>query len=315
MAVPFSQQVATTFDGVNNQGNRGADQFSDTSALNAIEELGGVKRQTGATPSATLDYRANSGAAFLLTDTTATSTAKTDVLTQTSPAWVPLVVPVNWSITDEEINSGPEQKVPLIASIVDNANTTHDFSIETAMFAATGGTNGMNTFVDLFTNDGTGTVQGIVSDTETWWKNKFKDWGTDTGATLLADYNTLYYSCSKGSMGKQPNIVIANSTLYGSFIAANQANQRFLDNKEARAGFRSAYLINARYIFSSVITTSQDFAVMFHTDDTYLAVLKSAFRKRRTPVEFTNALMMNMKVYSLVQLVTRNRSRGGKLFT
>ncbi len=316
MAIPFSQAVATTFDGVNNEKNRGADQWSDTSALNSLEDMGGVKRQTGATPSATLDYRANSGAAFLLTDTTATSTSKTEVLTQTSPSWVPLVVPVNWSITDEDLNSSDAQKVPLIASIVDNANTTHDYTIEAGMFATTGGTNGFATFVDLFSENGEGTVQGIVSGTETWWKNQFKDWGSDTGATLLADYNTLYFSCAKGSLGRQPNVIIANSTLYGSWLAANQANQRFIGEKEVRTlGSAGAYHINAKYIYSSVITTAQDSAWMFNTNDTYLAVVKGAFRKRRTPVEFTNALMMNMKVYSVVQLVTRNRSRGGVLFT
>ena len=44
-----------------------------------------------------------------------------------------------------------------------------------------------------------GFSKGIVAGTETWWKNQFKDWGTDTGATLLADYNTLYFACAKGS--------------------------------------------------------------------------------------------------------------------
>src|SRR5688572_2465557 len=316
MAVPFSQDVAATFDGVNNEKNRGADQWSDTSALNSLEDMGGVKRQTGLTPSATLDYRANSAADFLLTDTTATSTSKTEILTQTSPAWVPLVVPNNWAITAEDLNSGPEQKVPLIASIVDNAITTHDYKVETGMFAATGGTNGFATFTDLFSENGEGTFQGIVSGTETWWKNQFKDWGSDTGATLLADYNTLYFSCQKGSLGRQPNVIIANSTLYGSWLAANQANQRFIGDKEVRTlGSRGAYHINAKYIFSSVITTAQDSAWMFNTQDTYLAVHKGTFRKRRGAVEFVNALMMNMKVYSLLQLVTRNRSRGGVLFT
>jgi hypothetical protein len=318
MAIPFTQQVASTYDAVVNEKNRGADQWSDTSALNALEEMGGVKRVPGgATPSATLDYRQNQGGDFLLTDTTATATSKTEVLTQTSPSWATLVVPTNWSVTDEELNSDTNAKVPLIASLVDNAIMTHDYMIEQAMFATTGGTDGFATFVDLFTADGTGTVQGIVSGTETWWKNQFKDKATDTGATLLADYNTLYFSCQKGSLGRQPNVILANSTQYGTWLAANQANQRFLDAKEVRtlgAG-KSAYHINARYIFSSVLTTAQNDAFMFNTNDTYLTVVKGAFRKRRSPVDFAAALMVNMKVYSILQLVTRNRSRGGLLFT
>lgn len=87
MAVPYTQLAASTYDAVVNEKNKAADQWSDTSALNALERLGGVKRvPPGLTPQATLDYRANSGADFLATDTTATSTSKTDVLTASSPA-------------------------------------------------------------------------------------------------------------------------------------------------------------------------------------------------------------------------------------
>jgi hypothetical protein len=315
MSVPYTQLAASTYDAIVNEKNKAADQWSESSGLNTLEEIGGVKRVTpGLTPQATLDYRANSGADFLATDTTTTSTTKTDILTASSPSWATLVVPTNWTFTDEVLNNG-EAKVDLLAAQADNAIATHDYTIEQAMFAATGGTDGFNTFVDLFTEDGTGTVQGIVAGTETWWKNQFKDWGTDTGATLLADYNTLYFACQKGSLGRQPNVVIANSTLYGAFVAANQANQRFLDAKEARTGFKSIYLMNARYIFSSVITSGQDSAWMFNTNDTFLVVAKNAFRKRRPAVEFTNAAMVNMKIFSVLQLMTRNRSRGGVLFT
>jgi hypothetical protein len=278
MAVPFTQLVASTYDAKVNEMNKAADQWSDTSALNALESLGGVKRVSGgATPQATLDYRINSGADFLATDTTATSTSKTDILTATSPAWATLVVPANWTFTDEALNEG-EKKVDLIAAIVDNTITSHDYTIEAAMFAATGGTDGFATFTDLFAEDGGGTVQGIVATTETWWKNQFKDWGADTGAT--------------------------------------QANQRFLDAKDVRTlGSGGAYHINAKYIYSSVITTAQDSAWMFNTKDTFLAVVKNAFRKRRDPLDFGSAAMVNQKVFSVLQLMTRNRSRGGVLFT
>lgn len=315
MSVPFTQLVASTYDAVVNEKSKAADQWSDTSALNHLEKIGGVKRVTpGATLQMTLDYRANSGGDFLATDTTATSTSKTDVLTATGPSWATLVVPTNWSFTDEILNDG-DSKVDLIASLVDNSITTHDYMIEQAMFATTGGTDGFSTFVDLFTEDGTGTVQGIVAGTETWWKNQFKDWGTDTGATLLADYNTLYFSCAKGSSGRQPNVVLANSTLYGAFLAALTPQQRFTNPQSATSGFDNVKLINADYIYSSVITTAQDSAWMFNTNDTALFVAKNAFRKRRNPLDFSAAAMVNQKIFSVLQLATRNRSRGGVLFT
>ncbi len=315
MSVPYTQLAATTYDAIVNERNKAADQWSDTSALNHLEKIGGVKRVTpGLTPQATLDYRANSGADFLATDTTATSTSKTDVLTATSPVWATLVVPTNWSFTDEVLNNG-EAKIDLLAAQADNAIATHDYTIEAGMFATTGGTDGFQTFIDIFTEDGTGTVQGIVAGTETWWKNQFKDWGADTTTALLADYNTLYFACAKGSGGRQPNVVIENSTLYGSLTAALTANQRFLDAGSATSGFKVLKLINADVIFSSVITTAQDSAFMFNTNDTFLVVAKNAWRKRRPALDFSAAAMVNMKIFSVLQLMTRNRSRGGVLWT
>ena len=83
----------------------------------------------------------------------------------------------------------------------------------------------------------------------------------------------------------------------------------------ARSGFDNVKHINAQYIYSSVITSAQDSAWMFNTMDTSLWVVKGAFRKRRDPIDFSAAAMVNIKVFSVLQLATRNRSRGGVLFT
>ena len=47
--------------------------------------------------------------------------------------------------------------------------------------------------------DGEGTVGTINAAVETWWKNKFKDWGTDTGATLSIVRCTQYRYYTYGS--------------------------------------------------------------------------------------------------------------------
>jgi len=314
MAIPVTQLVASTYDAVVNERNKAADQWSDTSAMNHLEKIGGIKRVDGGpkfTP--TLDYRINQGLDFLATDTTATSTTKTEVLTHAEYTPIPVVVPINVSFFDEAINAGKNQKVDLVASIVDNMITSHDQGFETALFATTGGTDGFNTFVDIFTEDGTGTVGTIVSGTETWWKNQFKDWGTDTTTALLADYNTLYMACSKGSSGRQPNVVIGSALLFGNFLAANQANQRFLE--ATGTTLKYVKLQNADYIYTSAILGSTEDAFMFNTNDTQIWVVKGAWRQRREAVDFVNAAMWNVKTFSVAQLITRNRSRGGRFWS
>lgn len=314
MAVPFEQLVAATYDDVVNERNKAADQWSDSSFLKALERLGGVKRiPGGATLQLTLDYKANPAADFLLTDATTTSTSKTEILTAASYDLVPLVVPVNWSFFDEAVNSEKNQKVDLVSALVDNALASHDQAIEDALFATTGGTDGFNTIVDLFTEDGTGTVGTIVAGTETWWKNQFKDWGTDTGATLLADYTTLYNSCAKGSGGKKPNVIVGSATQHANFEAALTANQRFVSSDSASGGFTDLAFKNIPYIFTSEYTS--DSSWMFNTKDTQLFVVMSAWRQRRKVQDHVNAAMSNMKLFSVLQFATRNRSRGGCLFT
>lgn len=314
MAVPFTQLVASTYDDVVNERNKAADQWSDSSFLKALERLGGVKRVPGgATLQLTLDYRANSGADFLATDSTTTSTSKTEILTAASYSLIPLVVPVNWTFFDEAVNAEKNQKVELVSSLVDNALASHDQTLEDALFATTGGTDGFNTIVDIFTEDGTGTVGTIVAGTETWWKNQFKDWGTDTGATLLADYTTLYNSCAKGSGGKKPNVIVGSSTQHANFEAALTANQRFVSSDSASGGFTDLAFKNIPYLFTSEYTS--DSSWMFNTKDTQLFVVMSAWRQRRKVIDHINAAMSNMKIFSVCQFATRNRSRGGVLFT
>src|SRR5574341_20563 len=316
MAIPFTQLVAATVDDVVNEKNKAADQWSDSSFLKTLEKLGGVKKTAGgATLQLTLDYKQNPAADFLLTDSTSTSTSKSEILTAAEYSFIPLVVPVNWSFFDEAVNSEKNQKVDLVTAIVDNALTSHDQAIEDALFAATGGTDGFNTFLDIYTEDGTGTVGTIVSGTETWWKNQFKDWGTDTGATLLSDYTTLYNACAKGSGGRKPNVIVGGATQHGLFEAALTANQRYVNvTGQASASFTELAFKNIPFVFSSEVPANEN-AFMFNTNDTKLFVVMSAWRQRRKVQDHVNAAMSNMKIFSVLQLATRNRSRGGVIFS
>lgn len=315
MAPPFNQLLASTFDDVVNERNKAADQWSDSSFLKTLEKLGGVKKVPGgATLQLTLDYQANAGVDFLATDVTPTSTSKTTVLTAASYPYVPLVSPINWTLFDEAVNSDTNQKVDLLQALVDNGLNSHDQAVENAMFAPLGGTDGFLSLLDLYTHDGTGTVGTIPAGTELWWKNKFKDYGTDTGATLLADYTAVYNAAKKGSLGRAPNVVVGSANSQAIFEAALVPLQRFIDvNNKMSVSAETLAFKNIPFIFTSGYTGKDIF--MFNTNDTQLFVVSSAWRKRREATEFTNAAMMNMKIFSVLQFATRNRSRGGVLWT
>lgn len=312
MAPPISQIIGSTYDEVVNEKKQAADQWSDSSFLKALEKLDGVKRvQGGATLQLTLDYQANPAVDFLATDVTPTSTSKTDVLTAASYPFVPLVSPMNWSLYDEAINSERNQKVDLVDAIISNGLRSHDQAVEGGFFAATP-TDGFLSLPVIFPNDGLGTV-GTIPASELWWRSKFLDYSTHTGNTLLADYTALYNAIKRGTSGRAPNVLVGSAVSNAVFEAALVPQQRFVDVKTASASWESLAFKNIPYLFTSAYTGKNVW--MFHTDDTKLFVVDGSWRSRREAIEHINAAMMNMKIFSVLQLATRNRSRGGVLFS
>ena len=309
MSVPFTQIVGATYDAVVNERNKAANQFAESALLTALEKKGGIKRVPGgAKLDFTVDYRVNQGADFLATDTTATSTTKTEVLTQAQYDWATLVVPVNWSITDEILNSETNQKIDLVTGIVDNAIATHDQMLEEAFFAAAA-TDGFLSLAVLASSDGNGTVGSIVADTETWWANQFNTYDI-SDADIDAKLPALFHACAKGSgSGLAPTIFTSGVTPYAQFESQLQANQRYGQGDKGVAGFEFLKVVTADYVYSSE-GGADVFAL--NTKNTKLYVANGGFRQRRSAVEMSNAAVMNMKIVSVCQIATNNRSRMGR---
>jgi hypothetical protein len=94
----ISQIAAISYPAVLAEMRKAANQWAESAAMREMERQGFVKRVSlGQTIEAPLDYQANAGADFLATDTTATSTSKTDVVTAASYSIASLSVPVTWS--------------------------------------------------------------------------------------------------------------------------------------------------------------------------------------------------------------------------
>lgn len=311
MAVPFSQLVATTYDETVNERDKAANQFEESTFLGWLERKGGVKRVNGGNAlSLTLDYRRNTDADFLASDTTATGTSKTEVITQAQYAWVPLVVPINWTITEEYLNADPNAKVDLVASLVDNAIASHDDALEAALLSTS--TDGFLGLQNIITNDGTGTIGQIVAGTETWWGNQFEDY-TDASA-LLADMTDVFNACAKGSGSMlKPSLLVSDSDAHALYEGKLTPNQRYEGGDKASGGFGELKFKKADYIFSQHAPASKIF--FLNPKNFKLYVVRGAFRQRRSPVEHINAAMMNMKTITIGQAATNNRSRLGVAFT
>lgn len=304
----FSQIVAATYDRVSNEKNKAANQWSESALMNFLEQKGALKRVPGGPQlEFTLDTAVNPDAGFLATDVSGTSTNKTSILDAVKYDWALFVAPINWSIADEAKNSG-EKKVELVTSLVDNALLSHDDQFETGLFAASA-TNGFLSLPVLFTEDGTGTIGGVVSGTDTYWLGEFEDYGTD----LHLGLNIATAECAKGSGGSSPDLYVTGATVFATYADSLQANFLYTSTKSVDAGIQTLKFAGQDMIFSQKYTS--DSVWLLNTKETKLYVIKDFYRQRRSEIELPNAATMNMKVVSLAQIATKNRSRNGVCFT
>lgn len=304
----FSQIVAATFDKKANETKKAENQWSENAFLNRMESIGGLKRVTGGPQlEFTLDTVVNPDAAFLATDYSGTSTNKTEVLDAVKYDWALFVAPVNWSISDEAKNTG-EKKVDLVSSLVDNANESHDDQFEAGLFAASA-TNGFLSLPVLFTENGTGTIGGIVSGTDTYWLNAFEDYGTD----LHLGLNISMAEAAKGTGGSSPNLIVTSNVVFATYADSLQANFYYDKANTVDAGIKTLKFGGADMISSHKYTS--DTAWLINTKFTKLYAIKDFFRQRRSEIELPNAAAMTMKLVSMAQFATSNRSRNSCCFT
>lgn len=304
----FSQIVAATFDRVSNDRNKADNQWSENPTLKFLEAKGALKRVPGGPKlEFTVDTQRNPDAAFLASDVSATSTTKTEVLDAVQYEWALFVAPINWSISDEAKNSG-EKKVDLVAALVDNAMESHDDQFEAGLFAASS-TNGFLSLPVLFTEDGTGAIAGVNAATDTYWANQFEDYGTDLNLGL----HISMAETAQGSGGSTPDLLVTGATTWATYADSLQANLQFGSAKTVDVGVQALKFAGADMIFSHKYTSDTVWGL--NTKVTKLYAIRDFYRQRRAEIELPNAATMTMKIVSMAQIATKNRSRNFCCFT
>ena len=305
MALTVSQIQAVSYNDVLAAMRTAENQWADSALMRELERQGAVKRIAGGPQiEVPLDYRVNPGADFLATDMTPTGTSKTDVLTAAVYDVAPLVVPIVWSKTDEAKNPSENQKIAFAKALMENGINSHDETIESALFStSTDGFLGLQTIVP---DNGQGIVGGIDAGTETWWRNYSATYAlafTNIEAQMTGAWNTA----AKGSgSDKTPSLIVSNAATQAGFEGTQQSLQRYIDTKEANAGFKVLAFKNARFVFSQYANTRIYF---LNPKSFQLQVFKGAFRKKGDTQELTNAAAYKVELFSVLQTTTNNKSR------
>jgi hypothetical protein len=303
--------VAVSYPAVLADKRKAANQWAESAFMRELERQGAVKRVSlGATIEAPLDYQRNPGTAILATDLQPTSLSKTEVLTSASYDIAEISAPIVWSKKDEVQNPSQNQKIALVASLLENGLDSHDDIIEQALFqTSTNGFLGLNTHVTIA---GTGSDGGIDAGTFTFWANQHNQYTDDTD--IEAAFTTTWNQCAKGSGSKLvPTLMVSDGAQQALFEGTQQANQRYVDAEELKAGFKILAFKTARYVFSQYGSSVR---VQFLNPKNFqLVVSKEYFRDRGDTQEIPNANGFVTKIYSAGQTVVNNRSRLGVAYT
>lgn len=184
------------------------------------------------------------------------SVEASDVLTSAAFDWKQLNCNVTISGLEELQNSDRQAVHNLVKSRIKVAEITLQNQVASALFnsntehggKAIGGL--QHLVADLPTS---GTVGGIDSDPNTWWRNQYYDFSTETvtasSTTIGHAMNVVYLRCTRNA--DTPDLIVAGETYFTYFEESLQANQRFVSEKEVEGGFRGYKYKGADVVYDS----------------------------------------------------------------
>lgn len=174
---------------------------------------------------------------------------QSDVISAAKYDWKQIAVNVVASGLELRNNSGKNQIINLAKAKLDIAKKTFANNMNEDLHSdgtASGGLQ-IGGLQSIITNDGTGTVGGIVSGTYTFWKNKFKDGNTATASTIQGKMNELWLETCRGT--DKPDMIISSTDLYTLYWNSLQTLQRFTQEGTGTAG---AGFVSLKYMTADV---------------------------------------------------------------
>lgn len=237
-----------------------------------------------------------------------------DVLSAAKYDWAQAVVNVTASGRELRMNSGESAMIKLAKARLDNAMRTARNNMSIDIYSDGALSNQVGGLAHMITQDGTGTVGGIVSGTYTFWKNQFSDMTTPSATNIIGYMNGLWLSLVRGT--DKPDLIVSSHDLFNYYESALQANQRYSDAKSAAAGFETLKYKTASVIFddNTNFTTTTEDMYFLNTKYLYLIEHKDARWTRDDDRVPLNQDAVVMPLLWMGQLVCSNRSLQGLLF-
>lgn len=269
----FSDVIATSLQGYS---GTLADNISNTNALlMKVSEKGNKQPATGRTIVQEIEFAQNGTAAWYSgAETLDVGASETYTAAEFNYKQLAGNVVVNG--LEQIQNSGPEAVHNLVKSRIKTLEKTLKNTVGTALYADGTGSDGkeIGGLRSLVADAGAGTVGGIDSGTETWWKNTFYDFSvvsvTPSATTMQHAMNTVFIGTTRAA--DKPDLITADSIYYLYYLESLQANQRFVDKKMADAGFNNIMFMSAPVVYDDQCPASHMY--MLNTDYLFLRPAK-----------------------------------------
>jgi hypothetical protein len=312
-----TQALAASFPAIVKDMRGGAhNQWGNNAFLKALQRKGFIEKTgIGSSIDVPLDFQANASAQVLATDFGDSGLTQTEILSAATYAPAPVSASRVWTKMDEAKNSSKQQKVNFVKQLGRNLLDSHDNLMETVLADTT--SQSLLGVRSVITEDGTGTIGGVVAGTDTWWKNAFAEYtdSTDLLAKLTAGYVAVQRGAGSSIGGSEPTLILTNTTSYGVFFGTQVTNQRFVNTQKADVGFDSLGFINAEIIFSNKVDTTDEAFYMLSPDAIKLVVSSEFYRALGDVAEINGKQAYEAKLFTVCQLVLMVRNATAIVFS
>lgn len=251
------------------------DNVSDHNALlRRMKKRGNIKKIDGGYEIVRpLDYAEN-GTYQRFSGFDTLNVAASDVLSAAKFDWTQAAIHVTASGQQLRMNSGGNRIADLAKARLKNAIRTAANYQSIDLYSSGALTNQMGGLAHIVTNDGTGTVGGIVSGTYGFWKNQFYEAPSSNAVSksnIKGYMNTLWLRCVRGT--DKPDLIVSSHDFYSYYWESLQDLQRFASADKAEAGFPELKYNTADVVFDSNSNFSTTAEKMYFLNTDYLEMV------------------------------------------
>lgn len=187
------------------------------------------------------------------------STADNEVITAAEYVWKQVYDNISINRIDELKNSGDAQIIDFVKSKVKIAEKTMSTRLATGLYSSG---SDPKSIVGLGTMMSTSnTVGGISQSSYSWWQPKL-----DSSTTTLTIAAMQARDTAATVNNDAPTVVMTTRTLYNSYYALLQPQQRFQDSESAKGGFQ-ALMFNGKPVLPDSYCTANS---MLFLNENYL---------------------------------------------